>query len=367
MCETYLPHKKFIDKAFDVIDRSFAKAKIRIFNAANQSDEELAAVITLEDLLKVVSELSGVNVETLRNNINKKFSDLAFNFKKQIFGQNKAIDKIYDCLACAKAGLNAPNKPLSSFLFVGPTSDGKTYTAKKIAKEFFGNDSSYLQLNMSEYQEQASVSRLLGASAGYVGYDEGGILTEFVNNNPNSLILFDEIEKGNSSVLNLLLQILDEGKLKDACGRDIDFSRTIIVLTSNIGAVEAGKTPMGFMPHTEDIEASFESSVSKAMSPEMRSRIDEVVVFEKINEEAISKIFDQCLDELKERVDKKGIKINCQINISDLVDDVSKLHAREIKNIFRNKVHTAVAQFIASGKKSRNLTIKVLDKKVILS
>jgi ATP-dependent Clp protease ATP-binding subunit ClpA len=367
MCETYLPHKKFIDKAFDVIDRSFAKAKIRIFNAANQSDEELAAVITLEDLLKVVSELSGVNVETLRNNINKKFSDLAFNFKKQIFGQNKAIDKIYDCLACAKAGLNAPNKPLSSFLFVGPTSVGKTYTAKKIAKEFFGNDSSYLQLNMSEYQEQASVSRLLGASAGYVGYDEGGILTEFVNNNPNSLILFDEIEKGNSSVLNLLLQILDEGKLKDACGRDIDFSRTIIVLTSNIGAVEAGKTPMGFMPHTEDIEASFESSVSKAMSPEMRSRIDEVVVFEKINEEAISKIFDQCLDELKERVDKKGIKINCQINISDLVDDVSKLHAREIKNIFRNKVHTAVAQFIASGKKSRDLTIKVLDKKVILS
>lgn len=367
MCETYLPHKKFIDKAFDVIDRSFAKAKIRIFNAANQSDEEIAAVVTLEDLLKVVSELSGVNVGTLRNNINKKFSDLASNFKKQIFGQNKAIDKIYDCLACAKAGLNTPNKPLSSFLFVGPTSVGKTYTAKKIAKEFFGNDNSYLQLNMSEYQEQASVSRLLGASAGYVGYDEGGILTEFVNNNPNSLILFDEIEKGNSSVLNLLLQILDEGKLKDTYGRDIDFSRTIIVLTSNIGAVEANKTSMGFMPHTEDIETSFGSSVDKAMSPEMRSRIDEVIVFEKINEEAISKIFDQCLDELKERVDKKGIKINCQINISDLVDDASKLHAREIKNIFRNKVQTAVAQFIASGKKSRNLTIKVLDKKVILS
>ena len=367
MCETYLPHKKFIDKAFDVIDRSFAKAKIRIFNAANQSNEKHDDVVTLEDLLKVVSELSGVNVETLRNNINKKFSDLAFNFKKEIFGQDKAIDKIYSCLACAKAGLNAPNKPLSSFLFVGPTSVGKTYTAKKIAKEFFGNDNSYLQLNMSEYQESASVSRLLGASAGYVGYDEGGILTEFVNNNPNSLILFDEIEKGSSSVLNLLLQILDEGKLKDGYGRDIDFSRTIIVLTSNIGAVEASKTSMGFMPDTEDANASFESSVNKALSPEMRSRIDEVVIFEKINEEAISKIFDQCVDELKERADKKGIKINCQIDISDLVDDVSKLHAREIKNVFRNKVQTAIAEFIASGKKSRNLTIKVLDKTVILS
>jgi ATP-dependent Clp protease ATP-binding subunit ClpA len=367
MCETYLPHKKFIDKAFDVIDRSFAKAKIRIFNAENQSDEKSVKVVILEDLLKVVSELSGINAETLSNNLNKKFSDLASNFKKEIFGQNKAIDKIYNCLSCAKAGLNDPNKPLSSFLFVGPTSVGKTYTAKKISKEFFGNDSSYLQLNMSEYQESASVSRLLGASAGYVGYNEGGILTEFVRNNPNSLILFDEIEKGDFSILNLLLQILDEGKLKDGYGRDIDFSRTIIVLTSNIGAVDASKPSMGFMSHAEDMNTSFESSVNKAMSPEMRSRIDEIIVFEKINEEAISKIFDQCLDELKERVNKKGIKINCQINISDLVDDISKLHAREIKNIFRNKIHTAVAQFIASGKKSRNLTIKVLDKKVILS
>ncbi len=367
MCETYLPHKKFIDKAFDVIDRAFAKAKIRIFNTANQTGEEPIAVVTMEDLLKVMSELSGVNVDTLRNNLDKKFSDLADNFKKEIFGQNKAIDKIYNCLACAKAGLNAPNKPLSSFLFVGPTSVGKTYTAKKIAKEFFGNDSSYLQLNMSEYQESASVSRLLGASAGYVGHDEGGILTEFVRNNPNSLILFDEIEKGNFAVLNLLLQILDEGKLKDGYGRDIDFSRTIVVLTSNIGAVEASKPSMGFLSHADDATVSFESSIKKALSPEMHSRIDEVIVFEKINSDALSRIFDQCLEELKERADKKGIKINCQITLADLVDDVSKLHAREIKTIFRNKVQTSVAKHIASGKKSRNLTIKVLDKSVVIA
>ena len=367
MCETYLPHKKFIDKAFDVIDRAFAKAKIRIFNTTNQTGEEPIAVVTIEDLLKVVSELSGMNVDTLRKNIDKKFSDLADNFKKEIFGQDKAIDKIYNCLACAKAGLNAPNKPLSSFLFVGPTSVGKTHTAKKIAKEFFGNDSSYLQLNMSEYQESASVSRLLGASAGYVGYDEGGILTDFVRNNPNSLILFDEIEKGSFSVLNLLLQILDEGKLKDGYGRDIDFSRTIVVLTSNIGAVEASKPSMGFMSHVEDVTNSFESSIKQSLSPEMRSRIDEIIIFEKINGQSLSKIFDQCVEELKERADKKGIKINCQITLSDLVDDVSKLHAREIKTIFRNKVQTSLAQFIASGKKSRNLTIKVLDKSVVIA
>ena len=367
MCETYLPHKRFIDKAFDVIDRSFARAKIRIFSSDAQLQEETPQTVVIEDLLQVVSNLSGISSEILKNNLEKKFSNLAVNFKKEIFGQDKAIDKIYNCLACAKAGLNSENRPLSSFLFVGPTSVGKTYTAKKIAKEFFGNDRSYLQLNMSEYQEPASISRLLGASAGYVGFSEGGTLTEFVRQNPNSLILFDEIEKGDFSVLNVLLQILDEGKLRDGQGREIDFSRTIIVLTSNIGASEANKSSMGFISNPDDPANVFESSVKKALSPEMRSRIDETVVFEKINEDAISKIFDQHVDEMKEKAHKKGIKIDCQIKISDLVIDSSKLHAREIKNIFRNEVQTKVAQFIASGKKSRHLKIKVLDKKVHLS
>lgn len=367
MCEIYLPHKRFIDKAFDVIDRSFARAKIRIFSSDEQLQEEVPQTVILEDLLQVVSNLSGVSSEILKNNLDKQFSNLAVNFKKEIFGQDKAIDKIYNCLACAKAGLNSENRPLSSFLFVGPTSVGKTYTAKKIAKEFFGNDRSYLQLNMSEYQEPASLSRLLGSSAGYVGFSEGGTLTEFVRQNPNSLILFDEIEKGDFSVLNVLLQILDEGKLRDGRGREIDFSRTIIVLTSNIGASEADKSSMGFISNPDSPANVFESSIKKRLSPEMRSRIDEVVVFEKINEDAISKIFDRHVDEMKEKAHKKGIKIDCQIKISDLVIDISKLHAREIKNIFRNEVQTKVAQFIASGKKNRNLKMKVLDKKVHLS
>jgi ATP-dependent Clp protease ATP-binding subunit ClpA len=367
MCETYLPHKRFIDKSFDVIDRSFAKAKTRIFSSDDQPSDETPKTVILDDLLQVVSNLSGISAEILKNNLDKKFSSLSINFKKEIFGQDKAIDKIYDCLACAKAGLNSVDKPLSSFLFVGPTSVGKTYTAKKIAKEFFGNDRSYLQLNMSEYQEPASISRLLGASAGYVGFNEGGSLTEFVRQNPNSLILFDEIEKGNYAVLNILLQILDEGKLRDGQGREIDFSRTIIVLTSNIGASEAGKSSVGFLPNPDSSATVFESSIKKTISPEMRSRIDEVIIFEKINEDAISKIFDQHVNELKEKAHKKGIKIDCQIKISDLASDTSKLHAREIKNIFRNEIQVKVAQFIASGKKNRNLKIKVLDNKVHLS
>lgn len=367
MCETYLPHKKFIDKAFDVMDLSFAKAKARIFNSEGQTKETSPPTVIIDDLLQVVSNLSGIGSEILKNNLEKKFSDLADIFKKEIFGQDKAIDKIYNCLACAKAGLNADNKPLSSFLFVGPTSVGKTYTAKKIAKEFFGNNQSYLQLNMSEYQEPSSVARLLGASAGYVGFGEGGTLTEFVSQNPNSLVLFDEIEKGSFAVLNILLQILDEGKLRDGRGREVDFSRTIIVLTSNMGASEARKSPMGFISGSKNLVDIFEASVAETLSPEMRSRIDEIIVFEKINREAIDKIFDRHVEELREKAAKKGIKIDCQIKISDLVSQIDNLHAREIKNIFRNQIQTKVAHFIASGQKNRNLKIKVLDNKVHLS
>jgi ATP-dependent Clp protease ATP-binding subunit ClpA len=361
MCETYLPHKKFIDKAFDVIDRTFAKAKMR-----TSQEESTDKAVRVDDLLYVVSELSGVSFEVLEKNLNKKFSDIPENFKKEIFGQDKAVDKIYNCLACAKAGLNSPDRPLSSFLFVGPTSTGKTHTAKKIAKEFFGNDQSYLQINMSEYQDPVSVSRLIGASAGYVGFDEGGVLTEFVRKNPNSLILFDEIEKGSFSVLNLLLQILDEGKLRDSFGRDIDFKKTIIVLTSNIGAQEAAKPFMGFISNSNDSNQTFLSSLNQALSPEMRSRIDEIVVFEKMNEESLEKLFNQYLQDLLQKAEKKGIKINCELSIRDLASDFRNMHAREIKNLLRNKIQTPLAHKIASGKKINKLTIKVVDKEVIL-
>jgi ATP-dependent Clp protease ATP-binding subunit ClpA len=355
LCETYLPHKRFIDKAFDVIDRSFAKAKMK----GN-------ARVEIEDVLSVVSGLCGVDTETLTQNLNKEFSHIADNFKKNIYGQDVALDQIYDLLASAKAGLNPDDKPLASFLFVGPTSVGKTYTAKKISEEFYGNNKSFLHLNMSEYQESTSISRLIGASAGYVGYEDGGLLTEFVRKNPNSLILFDEIEKCNPSILNLLLQILDEAKIKDNLNREIDLSKTIVVMTSNIGSSEFSQPHIGFAPQSQNMEDSYSSSLRKKLSPEILARIQEVIVFQPLQKESIEKIFNQYAEDLINRANKKGIKITSKITIDQIEKNYGSLHAREVHQLFRKKIQTPVAHYIAKNNKVKKISIKVVDNRVVL-
>lgn len=355
-CETYLPHKRFIDKAFDVIDRSFAKAKMRGSH-----------IVELSDVVPVVSELSGVNEELLHRNLTRQFADISDSFKECIFGQNEALDKIYDSLACAKAGLSPKDKPLCSFLFVGPTSVGKTFAAKRISEEFYGNNKSFLQLNMSEYQEPSSISRLIGASAGYVGYEDGGLLTEFVRKNPNSLILFDEVEKCNPTILNLLLQILDEAQIKDNLNREINFSRCIVVMTSNMGASEASRNAIGFSAAESSKSNVYGEAVVKTLSPELVSRIDEIITFDKLNSHSIARIFDQQVADLTESIQKKGIKINLKISLNDLEKTVSHLHAREIKSIFRKKVQTPLAHFLNKNPHRKKISAKVLDGRVVLN
>jgi ATP-dependent Clp protease ATP-binding subunit ClpA len=356
MTDVYIPQKKFIDKAFDVIDRSLAKAKMR------KSDK-----VEICDVASVISHISGIDQDILIKNLNKQFTEIEQNLQDQILGQDKAIQKVYDVLVCAKAGLSSAKKPLASFLFVGPTSVGKTFTAKKIAEEYFGNNRSFLQLNMSEYQEQTSISRLIGASAGYVGYDDGGILTEFVRSNPNSVILFDEIEKCNPSILNLLLQILDEASIKDNLNREIDCSGTIVVMTSNLGSTVVPKSSMGFINDAPDAKSNHLTSVSKTLSPELLARIDEVVVFEPLTAKSLEVLFERHSKELIDICNKKGINININTTISEIEENYTKLHARDIKSIFRNKIQTPVAKFIAKNPKSKKISIKVLDKKVVIS
>jgi len=356
LCETYLPHKRFIDKAFDVIDRSFAKSKMRDSRSVEQ-----------EDILGVISELCGVDIGTLRQNLNKEFPNILENFQKTIYGQDKALKSIYDSLACAKAGLNVEDKPLASFLFVGPTSVGKTHAAKKISEEFFGNQKSFLQLNMSEYQEPSSISRLIGASAGYIGYEDGGVLTEFVRKNPNTLILFDEIDKCNPLVLNLLLQILDEAKIKDNLNREIDFSKSIVVMTSNMGSAEAAQSGIGFVTYDQDTKDSYSHSLKKGLSPEILSRIGEVVVFEPLKEDSISRLFEEYSNNLVRRAHKNGIKITSKVKIHQIEQNYSRLHAREVNQLFRQKIQTPIAHFIAQNRSVKKISVKVVDNKVVLS
>lgn len=356
LCEVYLPHQRFPDKAFDVIDQACSKARIRTTSGK--------AKVCDDDIYQVIADKINVDVQTIKKDSVKTFANFEKSMNSIVFGQKENMQKIYEVLACAKTGMRSDDKPIASFFFVGPTSVGKTHAAKQIAKEFYGNDKSFLQLNMSEYQEQTSISRLIGASAGYVGFEEGGLLTEFVRKNPNSLILFDEAEKCNPNVLNLLLQILDEAQLKDNLNRSVDFSRCIVVMTSNIGVSESSKPQLGFMPQQINMEDSYKSSVKTSLPPELVSRIDEIVVFNPLTEESISKIFESRLKELAEKMKKNNVEIKFQLEASDFIDFKSKEHAREIKKIIRSSIEIPLAKFLIQNPKTTELCAKMLDGKL---
>ena len=358
MCETYLPNQRFPDKAFDVIDQSASKFRIRYKKTKKKVSEK--------ELCEVIADKIKVDVKIVQDKSHNTFANFESNIKKEIFGQDENISKIYDVLACSKVGMRSKDKPIASFFFVGPTSVGKTFTAKEIAKEFYGNEKSFLQLNMSEYQEQTSISKLIGANAGYVGYEEGGILTEFVRQNPNALILFDEAEKCNPSVLHLLLQILDEAKLTDNLNRTIDFSRSIIVLTSNIGSQEAQKVSMGFVSETNDTSSEYESSVKKKLPPELVARIDEIVVFKNLEKDAILNIFKSKLKDLQSSMNNKGIKLKINKNIDGLILNDDKIHARKVKQLLRQQIEVPLAKFIVSNPEKQQISIKMIDKNLII-
>ncbi len=360
LCETYLPHQRFPDKVFDVIDQSSSKTRIR--------SKSKTPKVSISDIYSVIADKAGVDVETIKKSCAKSFSSFEENVGSVVFGQKENLSKIYNVLACAKAGLQSKHRPIASFFFVGPTSVGKTFTAKQISKEFYGNEKSFLQLNMSEYQEQSSISKLIGASAGYVGYEEGGLLTGFVRKNPNSLILFDEAEKCNSSVLNLLLQILDEAKLNDNLNRTVDFSRCIIVLTSNIGSDSASKEQIGFAPSKESSKDNFESSVRKTLSPELVSRIDEIVTFNSLDNESIINILKFKLSEITSNLKLKELSFSMDFSPQELINlnKNPQNHAREIKKTVRDNIEIPLAKFIVQNPQKMKIRAKILDEKVIM-
>ena len=283
----------------------------------------------------------------------------------EVFGQEENIQTIHQTLSCVKAGLNDPLKPLSNFLFLGSTSVGKTFTAKKIAKYFFGNEKSFIQLNMSEYQDKTGVSKLMGANAGYVGYEEGGLLTEFVRNNPNCVVLFDEIEKCDPKILDVLLHILDEGYATDNLNRTIDFSKTIVVMTSNIGHKEKAKRGMGFLPHEENDADIYKTSLKKYLRPELLARVDEVLLFNEWGDEHLLKIINQELKQIESRLKERGIELTCTHSVKKFIFNKikeKKSHAREIKNLVKTTVQIPLSQFIVKNRKVEKISLKVVDK-----
>ena len=318
----------------------------------NDKNEILSDTIGENEIAEVISRWTNIPISKLVDSEKEKLMHLYDNLRKRVKGQDEALTLVVDSIIRARAGIKDPNRPIGSFIFLGPTGVGKTEVAKALAYELFDDEKHMVRIDMSEYMESFSVSRLIGAPPGYVGYDEGGELTEKVRRNPYSIVLFDEIEKAHKDVFNILLQILDDGRITDSQGRTVDFKNTIIIMTSNLGS--------------EDILAGNKEKVIKDLKmtfrPEFINRIDEIIVFNSLTKKVVYEILDKIVDEINYRLVDQGISITLTDKCKDYVVANSydkEYGARPIKRYVSHNIETLLANSIVNG------TIKPNSKLVI--
>ncbi|MCX7910294.1 MAG: ATP-dependent chaperone ClpB [Endomicrobia bacterium] len=310
-----------------------------------------------EDIAEVISKWTGIPVKKLVQTEREKLLGMEEYLKQYVVGQDHAIEKVSDCIRRARSGLSEPNRPLGVFLFLGPTGVGKTELAKRLA-EFLFNDQKYLiRIDMSEYMEKHSVARLIGAPPGYVGYEEGGQLTEAVRRKPYSVILFDEIEKAHPEVFNIMLQIFDDGRLTDGKGRTVDFKNTVIIMTSNIATDMITELETKEKLSYEQIQQYVIDELKKFFKIEFINRIDEIIIFNKLGLKEIIKIVDIQLKEVIKRLKEKNIEVNFTENVKELLAkqgfDVT-FGARPLKRIIHQKIYNLIAKNILEGKIQEN-------------
>jgi ATP-dependent Clp protease ATP-binding subunit ClpC len=303
----------------------------------------------------LVSDTTGIPLLSLDNNTTKFFRSLERSLQKDIVGQKPALEKVCSSLKRAHAHLNDPNQPVGTFLFLGTTGVGKTHLCKLLAKYLFGSDQRMIRLDMSEFMESHSVSKLTGAPPGYVGHESTNSFVETIRKYPYSLVLFDEIEKANPQVLNLLLQVLDEGHLTDSHGRKINFKNTVIVMTSNLGTELYSNKSIGFIEQEDaDTQSDVKAEAIKNLRPEFVNRIDEIVVFNRLELDDLRKIVKLQFDVFNDRI-KANYKISLKYDI-DVIDyfideeDTKKYGARQLKRSFRKHIENKLAELFVSKK-----------------
>ena len=332
--------------------------KARLDTANAEWQEKLASMretVDEEKVAEVVAMMTGVPVQRIAQAEGKRLKVMAPTLKGQIIGQDNAIDKIVKAIQRNRIGLKDPSKPIGTFLFLGPTGVGKTHLAKKLAEYMFDSSDSLIRIDMSEYMEKFTVSRLVGAPPGYVGYEEGGQLTEKVRRHPYSIVLLDEIEKAHPDVFNLLLQVMDEGRLTDSLGRRVDFKNTIIIMTSNIGSRQlkdfGGGIGFNARP-AEDKDVSqgvIRKALNKAFAPEFLNRIDDIVMFDPLNRDAIFRIIDIELAGFYKRVSQLGYRLTLTDEARDFVADKgydSQFGARPLKRAIQKYLEDSLAELI---------------------
>jgi ATP-dependent Clp protease ATP-binding subunit ClpC len=426
LADRYITDREFPDKAFDILDevgarmqtdlkvpdvieelkKKAADIKLQKMEVVKKQNYEQAAelrdkekklltkleqekqkfeeqlskekqMILLENVYDVVSNMTKIPVSKMSVDDTKALLDLDKTLIDKVIGQNDAVVKIAKSIKRNRLGIKDPNRPIGSFVFLGSTGVGKTYLAKQLAKEMFGSEDALIRVDMSEYQEKHSISKLVGAPPGYVGYEEGGLLTEKVKNKPYSVILFDEVEKAHKDVFTILLQILDDGHATDSLGRKINFKNTLIILTSNLGVkkLQDFGTGIGFSSNSYSNEEAKKQMLMKEMknffSPEFLNRIDDTIVFNSLSQEDIKKITNIELKKLVSRLEEMNYKISYD---NTLVEYLAKIGfdelygARPLKRAIQDKVEDLLSEEVLTGKlvEGKNYTIKVTDENVVV-
>jgi len=421
MADRYISERFMPDKAIDVIDEAAARVRVKsgrkpsklrdymkqlrnlnekMEEAVTAEDYERAAlyktrisqltakleetrqeyekktpvVLADDDIAHAISLMTGIPVSRVQKSESKLLRNLESHLEKYVIGQREAVEKVSRAIRRSRSGVASSNRPIGSFVFMGPTGVGKTELAKVLAREVFGSEDALIKIDMSEFSERHNTSRLLGAPAGYVGYEDGGQLTDKIRRQPYSVVLFDEIEKANSEVFHLLLQILEDGTLTDAKGHKVDFSNAIIILTSNLGAEQMMKeSSMGFHAvtrndekkldelHAENAQAT-EEALSRIMRPELINRFDAIVTFRALTRKEVSKIFDKLLAELQDRLVRKGISLVVEPSAKRLVISEGydeKFGARPLRRTMQDLLEHQVADGILSGEYEKGTVLKI--------
>ena len=359
--ENAVREQKFEDAArFRDIEKQLSLQRDDILRNWRKSMEEKISEVGEDDIFAVVSSWTGIPLARMEESESKKLLKLEEILRGQVVGQNEATSVIARALRRSRAALKDPRRPIGSFLFLGPTGVGKTYLAKTLALQMFGDEDALIQIDMSEYMEKFSISRLIGSPPGYVGHEDGGQLTEKVRRRPYSVILFDEIEKAHPDVAQLLLQVLEDGRLTDSLGRTVDFRNTIIILTSNVGAhILQKKQSLGFGAET-DAEADYEKTKEKVLDemkkvfrPEFLNRINDIVLFRSLSRQDMGKIVDIELAKIEKRLDEQKLKIKLDDSAKEFLVEKGwdeKYGARPLKRALERELEDPMAEELLKGK-----------------